>query len=154
MHRIYLTCILLCLAGTALAQPFRTAVGLSTETAVGRGWGFNAGPVVKHFFSRHSAGEAALLYNGAFYLNAFYAYHFRLGTGEQLQAYLGAGPTIGIASNPIVIARPLAGLEYRFGQKPWTLGFDWRPQYIITNDDDGNLFSANLYGLSLRYVLK
>ncbi len=141
-------------SNTAFAQPYRTSFGLSTELQAGRGWGILAGPAVKHFFTRHSAGEAALLYSGAFYLNAFYQYHFKLGTSENLQAYLGAGPTIGIASNPLVIARGQAGVEYRIKEKPWTMGIDWRPYYIITNDDDGNIFTRNLFGLSFRYVLK
>lgn len=140
--------------GAASAQPFRTSVGLSNDVGVFRNWGFQPGLAVKHFFNRHSAGEAALLYSGGLFVNAFYEYHFKLGAQERLQAYLGGGPTIAVASTPIVIARPVAGLEYRLNQKPWTFALDWRPGFIITNDDDGNIFATNIIGVSFRYVLK
>lgn len=69
------------------------------------------------------------------------------GSPHGLKFYPGVGPEFYFGNNFNIAAAGNFGGEYSF-DFPLTIGFDWRPHFLIT---DGMKFSANNWGFMARY---
>ncbi|WP_131539801.1 hypothetical protein [Pedobacter nototheniae] len=137
----------------AKAQTYKTALGLGLDFGDGTTL---VGPSVKHFFSRHGAGQAEVLFGSHLTtINAFYQYNDDIKGAKGLQWYAGGGPSLnffsyGGYSNTTFALKPMAGLDYKIAGAPLNIAFDWRPTiYLGDNDSD---FAAGRFGLGFRFT--
>ena len=137
-------------ADNALAQNYKTALGLRIEAGDGStGVGFNA----KHFFTRNNAIDANLIfYDGdVIGLGAEYQYNAPIKGVSGLDWYLGIGPNFLIGDHiTFVQIRPVAGLDLKVPGAPIDFAFDWRPAFTLNSDYDS--VSAARFGISIRYA--
>ncbi|SDD92506.1 hypothetical protein SAMN05216464_10357 [Mucilaginibacter pineti] len=144
------------IANNANAQRSRSrAASSETENSAGLTVDFGdgstlVGPALKHFFDRNNAGQVELLFgNGGSYLAAYYQYNAPIKNSGGLNYYLGIGPALGFGhGNTDFYIRPMAGLDYKVGDTPLDLSFDWRPAFYVGDNSD---FTAARFGLGLRF---
>jgi hypothetical protein len=131
---------------------YKTGVGLLIDVGDG---GTLVGPHVKHFFDDHQAGEAALQFGtGLTVVQLMYQYHQPVQDAEGLQWYIGLGGAIAFYNNtgdPVFGIIPAAGLDYKLDNIPIDLFLDWRPKFMIY--DNENEFLAARFGFGLRFTL-
>ncbi|KEO71909.1 hypothetical protein EL17_20550 [Anditalea andensis] len=135
----------------AQAPIYKTGVGLLIDVGDG---GTLVGPHVKHFFDQNQAGEAALQFGaGLTLLQVMYQYHQPVDGAPGLQWYIGLGGALafpdggGDTSFGIV---PAIGMDYKLDNIPLNLFLDWRPKFMIYDND--NEFIAARFGLGLRFT--
>ncbi len=68
---------------------------------------------------------------------------------EELNWYVGVGPSMFIGDEFVFGVCGEIGLEYRFEEVPIVLGIDWRPNFEILEDTS---FDADEFGINIRYV--
>lgn len=127
------------------AQVYEAAAGLGLDFGDGETLvGFSG----KYFFSDEHAAQAELLFGDITGVNLLYGYHGGFPGADTLQWFAGGG--LGLLfgdGNSDVGLRPMVGLDYKIGDVPLALSFDWRP-YI--SFDEGS--EAARFGLGVRYV--
>lgn len=131
---------------------YNNGLGMRVEFGSGGAlFGFSG----KHFFSEHNAGEAQLLFGtGVTAIDLEYQYHAPIGGAEGLQWYLGFGTAIAFGGGTTdFYMRPLGGLDYKVGNAPINLSFDWRPTILLSSAAEGSSrFTAGRFGLAARYA--
>src|SRR5256885_4474080 len=123
---------------------YKTAIGL--QAYLGKDYGALLGVSAKHFFTKHGAFEARLLYGSPSTLIGLeYQYHGRIIQG--LKWYAGIGPSFVFtkeykldwnynfyyASSTHLILAPVPGLDYKFSKLPINVSIDWRPSLLISS---------------------
>jgi hypothetical protein len=81
-------------------------------------------------------------------------YNLMFAIDKNLYFYPGLGLDLGVSNSGenATLGIPFElGLEYKFQEIPFTLGFDWRPRLGTTNNN--NLTTAG-FGLCIRYRFK
>jgi hypothetical protein len=137
---------------TASAQsgaPYNTGFGLFLDLGNG---GTYVGPHVKHFFTENNAGQAMVLFgNDITILGVEYSYNKQVPNAGGLMWNVGIGPQVLFGDGDTGFAfRPQAGLEFKVPQAPLSVGFDWRPYWIVSPDSE---FEAGRFGLTFKYTL-
>lgn len=129
--------------------PYDTSFGLFLD--LGNGGTF-VGPHVKHFFTATDAGQAMVLFgNGLTILGVEYSYNKAIPNTKGLFWNAGIGPQVLFGDGDTGFAvRPQAGLEFKVPQAPISVGFDWRPYWILSPDSE---FEAGRFGLTFKYTL-
>ena len=132
---------------TAKAQTYKTGAGLLVD--VGEGSTL-VGPHVKHFFTRNSAGEFALLFGDhTTTIQGLYQYNQGISGAKGLQWYLGMGPAVSFGEHHTWFSLvPVLGLDYKVSGAPVDLFFDWRPRAVFDEHDSD--FLAGRFGLGMR----
>lgn len=135
------------------AQNYKTSAGLGLDFGDGSTL---VGPSVKHFFTRHGAGQAEILFASHLTtINLFYQYNADIKGAKGLQWYAGGGPSLnffsfnGFSSTDFAL-KPMAGLEYKFDGAPLSVAFDWRPTIYLGDND--SRFGAGRFGAGFRYT--
>ncbi len=127
------------------AQVYEAAAGLGLDFGDGETLvGFSG----KYFFSDEHAAQAELLFGDITGVNLLYGYHGGFSGADTLQWFAGGG--LGLLfgdGNSDVGLRPMVGLDYKIGDIPLGLTFDWRP-YI--SFDEGS--EAARFGIGVRYI--
>jgi hypothetical protein len=91
------------------------------------------------------------VYFDRFGVATYFDWMFGLTDGPTgLKFYVGVGPEVYFGNDVDFSVAGDFGTQYSFNF-PMTLGFDWRPGFVIT--DDMNWKSSN-WGLSVRYRFK
>ncbi len=144
------TLVVICTA-TTNAQGYKTAAGLQLDFGNGSTL---VGPAIKYFFKENNALEGEILFgSGVTYLNAFYQYQKEIPNAKGLEWYLGGGPSFAFFSGATrVFLRPMVGLDYKLGDVPLALSFDWRPS-IYLGSTYGSRFAGGRFGLGFKYVI-
>jgi len=129
--------------------PYQTAFGLFLDLGNG---GTYVGPHIKHFFNQRDAGQAMVLFgNDITILGVEYSYNQPIPNAKGLFWNIGIGPQVLFGDGDTGFAfRPQAGLEFKVPQVPVSIGFDWRPYWIVSPDSE---FEAGRFGLTFRYTL-
>lgn len=129
------------------AQIYNTAAGLSIDFGDGITL---AGPMVKHFFNSHNAGQAELVFgNGVSVLQAIYSYNSGISGASGLNWMVGAGGALAFGSgNTELGIRPMAGLEYKITNVPLSLSLEWRPALWITEGDS----DMGRFGMGFKFT--
>ncbi|WP_134087640.1 hypothetical protein [Olivibacter sp. XZL3] len=129
--------------------PYNTSFGLFLDLGNG---GTYVGPHVKHFFTENDAGQAMVLFgNDITILGVEYSYNKRIPDAGGLMWNAGIGPQVLFGDGDTGFAlRPQAGLEFKVPQAPLSVGFDWRPYWIVSPDSE---FEAGRFGLTFKYTL-
>lgn len=140
------------MAGPVSAQsgaPYNTSFGLFLDLGNG---GTYVGPHVKHFFTENDAGQAMVLFgNEITILGVEYSYNKQIPDAGGLMWNAGIGPQVLFGDGDTGFAlRPQVGLEFKVPQAPLSVGFDWRPYWIVSPDSE---FEAGRFGLSFKYTL-
>jgi len=129
--------------------PYNTAFGLFLDLGNG---GTYVGPHVKHFFTANDAGQAMVLFgDGLTILGAEYSYNQAIPNASGLMWNIGVGPQVLFSDGETGFAiRPQVGLEFKVPQAPISVGFDWRPYWLVSPDSE---FEAGRFGLTFKYTL-
>lgn len=135
---------------SANAQSYTTAIGLGIDFGDGSSL---AGPSIKHFFNQNEAIKGEVLFGShVTFLQAFYNYQKSIPNAGNLDWYLGGGGSLALYTGATrFYLRPMAGLDYKIGDAPLAISFDWRP--VIDFGSNGG-FTGARFGLGFRYVLK
>jgi len=146
---LFLSCVTFQKASAQSGAPYNTSFGLFLDLGNG---GTYVGPHVKHFFSANDAGQAMVLFgNSLTILGVEYSYNQAIPNTKGLLWNVGIGPQVLFGDGDTGFAlRPQAGLEFKVPQAPISVGFDWRPYWILSPDSE---FEAGRFGLTFKYVL-
>lgn len=146
---LFLNCLSFQQAAAQSGSPYNTSFGLFLDLGNG---GTYVGPHVKHFFTAKDAGQAMVLFgNDITILGVEYSYNQAIPNASGLHWNAGIGPQVLFGDGDTGFAlRPQAGLEFKVPQAPISVGFDWRPYWILSPDSE---FEAGRFGLSFKYTL-
>ena len=152
----------------SIAQSYNSysnALGIRVET--GNMINTYTGLSVKHFFRKHSAAEAQILFGKyATLIGVEYQYHGSLLKQIGLKWYSGIGPALtmskvyiydsngnyyGSDSQNNTSVRASVGLDFTVPDIPLNLSLDWRPAFGISSAY-GSSFSAVRFGMAFRYA--
>lgn len=142
---------------------YNTALGMRVD--FGSAATTYVGLSAKHFFTRHDAGEAQLLFGtGSVLLGGEYQYHGNIQNANGLKWYAGLGTAVTLSRIYLydyyydypstehqldLLLRPIVGLDLKVPAVPLNFCFDWRPAFELTH---GTAFAAARFGLGFRYA--
>ncbi len=92
--------------------------------------------------------HGAVYFNNDIAVGAYFDWMFALSDGPKgLKFYPGVGPEVYFGNNFNVAVAGDFGMEYSFNF-PLTIGLDWRPHFMVTNNMN---FSSSNWGLIARF---
>ncbi len=137
------------LGTTMNAQSYKTGAGILVDFGDGSTY---VGPQVKHFFSKHGAGEFSVLFgDNQTVAQANYQYQQRISGAKGLDWYIGVGPAVLFGEGYTNFApSAMLGLDFKLNGIPLAFSFDWRPRFVFY--EGGSDFTAGRFNFGGKFT--